>query len=116
MDGRKSTVLEDIDELGRYLAEPRLKKIATVIGWWQDQAQKSRFPLLSLMAIDIFSIPAMSLEPERVFSGAKNTLSDNLASMGMDTIQATQCLKSWFRIGLFTKDNISQVIQADNAM
>ena len=68
------------------------------------------------MAIDIFSIPAMSSEPERVFSGAKNTLSDNRASMGMDTIQATQCLKSWFRSGLFAKDNISQVIQADNAM
>ena len=112
----KSTVLEDIDELDRYLAEPRLKKIATVIGWWQDPAQKSRFPLLSLMAIDIFSIPAMSSEPERVFSGAKNTLSDNRASMGIDIIQATQCLKSWFRSGLFTKENISQVIQADNAI
>ena len=106
----KSTVLEDIDELDRYLTEPRLKKISTVIGWWQDQAQKSRFLLLSLMAIDIFSIPAMSSEPERVFSGAKNTLSDNRASLTMSTIQATQCLKSWFRSGLFTKKDINGVI------
>lgn len=106
----KSTILEDIDELDQYLTEPCLKKISTVIGWWQDQTQKSRFPLLFLMAIDIFSIPAMSSEPERVFSGAKNTLSDNRASLTMSTIQATQCLKSWFCNGLFIKGDINGVI------
>ncbi len=73
----KSTVLEDIDELDRYLIEPRLEIISTIIGWWQDQAQKGRFLLLSLMAIDIFSIPAISSEPEKVFFRAKNIFSDN---------------------------------------
>ena len=67
----KETVLEDIDELDRYLTEPRLKKIVTVVGWWQDEAQKSRFHLLSLMAIDIFSTPAMSSEPEEYFPEQK---------------------------------------------
>lgn len=47
----KSTVLEDIDELNRYLAEPRL---SSVIAWWRDPAQQSRFPFLYRMAIDIF--------------------------------------------------------------
>lgn len=109
----ESTVLEDIDELDRYLTEPRLKKKSTIIDWWQDPAQKSRFPLLSPMAIDIFSITAMSPEPERVFSGAKNTLSDNRASVTMSTIQGTQCLKSGFRSGLFTREEVTQVMQPD---
>lgn len=34
----KSTVLEDIDELDRYLAEPLLKKVSSVIAWWPDIA------------------------------------------------------------------------------
>lgn len=40
------------------------------------------------MAINIFSILALLSESERVFSRAKNTLSDNWVSMSMDTIQA----------------------------
>lgn len=112
----KETVLEDIDELDQYLTESCLKKTITVVGWWQDEAQKSRFPLLSLMAIDIFSIPAMSSEPERVFSGAKNTLSDNRASMSISTIPITQCLKLWFCSGLFTREEISKVIQVDSIL
>jgi hypothetical protein len=36
---------------------------------------KTRWPRPSLMAIDIRSIPPMSDEPERVFSGARRTVS-----------------------------------------
>lgn len=68
------------------------------------------------MTINIFSILAMLAEPERVFSEAKNALSNNWVSMGMNTIQKIQCLKSWFYNNLFTKDNISQMMQASNAM
>ena len=56
------------------------------------------------MAIDIFSISAMSPEAERVFSGAKHTISDERASLHIDTIQALECLKSWFRADIFTQD------------
>jgi hypothetical protein len=33
------------------------------------------------MALDMFSIPAMSAEPERVFSGSKITISDRRCSL-----------------------------------
>lgn len=97
----KSTVLEDID------------KLDSVIAWWRDPAQKSRFPFLYRMAIDIFSIPAMSSEPEHVFSGTKNTISDNRASLNMETIEATQCLKSWFRSGLLSKTDFGEALRAE---
>jgi hypothetical protein len=54
-----------------------------------------RFPNLSRMALDILSIPAMSAHPERLFSGAKITISDRRCRLGMPTIQALECLKSW---------------------
>ena len=68
-----------------------------VISWWMDTAQRIRFPVLSTMALDIFSIPAMSFEAEHVFSGTKHTISDERASLHMTTIEALECLKSWFR-------------------
>ena len=38
-----------------------------ILKWWKGNALE--YPTLARMAIDIFSIPAMSVEPERVFSG-----------------------------------------------
>jgi hAT family C-terminal dimerisation region len=39
--------------------------------WW---SLRDAFPRLGLMAYDYLSIPAMSSECERIFSGAKLTL------------------------------------------
>jgi hypothetical protein len=47
------------------------------------------------MALNILSIPAMSADPERLFSGAKITISDCRNRLGIATIQAIECLKSW---------------------
>lgn len=41
------------------------------------------------MAIDILSIPAMSAEPERVFSGARRTI-----------IERGECMKNWVKSGI----------------
>jgi len=50
------------------------------------------------MAIDILSIPAMSIDPKRLFSDAKIILLDRRNRLGIDTIQALECLKSWLGI------------------
>ena len=51
------------------------------------------------MVIDIYFIPAMSAEPERVFSGAKRTISDQRGRLRSETIELLECLKLWFRLG-----------------
>jgi hypothetical protein len=52
---------------------------------------------LSLMAIDILSIPAMSVEPERIFSSARRTISWERAQLGAETIEKAECLRlPWF--------------------
>jgi hypothetical protein len=50
------------------------------------------------MALDMLSIPAISAEPKRVFSGVKVTITDRRASLGIELVEALECLKSW--IGL----------------
>ena len=67
------------DEYERYLLDggaPISIGTSTALEWWTNTAQRTKFPLLSRMAIDILSIPAMSAEVERVFSGAKITIGD----------------------------------------
>ncbi|OBS17083.1 hypothetical protein FPOA_12362 [Fusarium poae] len=43
----------------------------TALQWWLEPTQRENFPLLCRMAIDIFCIPPMSTEAERIFSGAR---------------------------------------------
>ena len=62
------------------------------------------------MAIDVFSISAMSSEPERVFSRAKRTILDFRDSLRSESIELLKCLKSWFRLGIFTKEDLYIII------
>jgi len=50
------------------------------------------------MALDILSIPAMSSEPERVFSLVKNNLSDRRNRIQMDLLENLELLKSWIKL------------------
>lgn len=108
---KQAQSIDNLDELEQYTSEPRLVEVGSVMSWWTCPAQRSRFPLLSAMAIDIFSIPAMSSEAERVFSGVKHTISDERASLHIDTIEALECLKSWFRANIFTQEDLTKALQ-----
>ena len=52
------------------------------------------------MAIDILSIPPISDEPERVFSGARRIVSWDRGQMEAETIKIRECLKHWKRSGI----------------
>jgi hypothetical protein len=54
------------------------------------------------MAIDIFTIPPMSAEPERVFSLAGVLISKRRACLKDDVVEAHECLSSWDRAGVIT--------------
>ncbi len=69
---------------------------ANLFKWWANSAS----PQLTSMAFDILSIPAMSAETERVFSGTKLTISPNRNRLGEDIIEATECLNRWYKAGL----------------
>ncbi|KAM4061384.1 hypothetical protein HRG_013102 [Hirsutella rhossiliensis] len=67
--------------------------------WWLHDEQQRRFPRLSKVAIDILSLPAMSADPERTFSGARHTISWDRMLLGAPTIKRG-VLKSWIRSGI----------------
>jgi hypothetical protein len=60
--------------------------------------QQKTYLYLSKMSIDILSIPAMSAEPERLFSGARITITDRRNKPRIETIEAIESLKSRLKI------------------
>jgi len=52
------------------------------------------------MAVDIFSIPAMSADPVRLFSSFKQVLKDTRNRLKSEALEALECLKSWAKEGI----------------
>ena len=86
------------DEFEAYInsSTTAIDKNFNIINWWANSGS----PQLTAMAFDILSIPAMSSETERVFSGIKLTLSPARNRLGEDIIEATECLNRWYKAGL----------------
>ena len=52
------------------------------------------------MAFDIFSIPVMNSEVERVFLAAKRLITDKRNCLGADVIEASKCQRHWLKADL----------------
>ncbi len=101
---RKHTVIDsDGDEYKKYTRETTIPIQTSTLDWWLIEERRIIWPRLSQMAIDILSIPAISDKPERVFSGARRTISWDRIQLGEANIETTQCLKSWLSSGLISK-------------
>jgi hypothetical protein len=89
--------IQPIDELQIYL-DSKTIKVQKPIEWWMENTQQSTYPNLSRMAIDILSIPAMAADPERLFSSAGWAVNNRRNRLEMETIQALESLKSWYKL------------------
>lgn len=108
---------EECDEYEMYCLTPRLsqKSKQRPIDWWKEASQQVAYPNLSRWAIDVLSIPAMSDEPERLFSRASNTINEDRAQLLPDTVQALECIKSWTlqKIGCENVDRTIEQLELD---
>ena len=56
--------------------------------------------MLGKIALDLFSIPAMSAECEREFSSTADLITDDRCRLKATTIEAVECQKNWIRNGV----------------
>lgn len=92
-----------VDEFDRYCAQDRVDTDCP-LEWWRTTGAR-QYSTLAQMAIDILSIPAMSDEPERVFSRLGLMITDRRNRLEQSTIQATTCLHSWDKAGVINMRN-----------
>lgn len=91
--------------------QKRLKYVTHPLDWWSTADVQQRFPRLSQMAIDIFTIPAMSDEPERTFSSTGLMITPHRSQLSPETINYAQCLKSWDAQGVIKlKDTFTTTV------
>jgi len=101
-------------ELERWYQFRPAEEILNPLEFWISEATnpKSAFPKLAKLALDIFSIPAMSSECERVFSETKRVITDDRNQLGAATIEAIQCQKNWIGKGVVHTELKTVVEQA----
>ncbi|KID97309.1 RecQ helicase TLH3, partial [Metarhizium majus ARSEF 297] len=83
-----STASEVKDEFDRFIYGSQVGiGRQTALQWWLEPTQRENFPLLSRMAIDIFCIPPMSAEAERIFSGTRRQVTWDRSSMSAKMVE-----------------------------
>ncbi|KAF7820822.1 zinc finger BED domain-containing protein RICESLEEPER 2-like [Senna tora] len=108
-------------ELDTYLEEakidPKYSIEMDVLGNWKQH--RHRFPILSRMACDIWSIPITSVASESAFSIGSRVLNKYRCSLLPDNVQALICTRNWlhgFQIddddkGALGDDEASNIVQ-----
>lgn len=73
-----------------------LQKLRILLFWIGTANNANNpFPSSTKLALDIYSIPAMSSECERVFSETKRVITDERNQLKDTTIEAIQCQRNW---------------------
>jgi hypothetical protein len=93
------------DQYNQYLSEPYPITPLTIdspIPYWT--AKRSVWPQLAQLALDVFSVPPMSDELERVFSEGSSVLVPRRRLLSSDVMQWLLCLKNWERSGIVELD------------
>ena len=97
------TPTNDRDEYDDWLARsghPEDVQCTDPIAYWQAWVKETLYPRLARMALDLMTIPPMSLDPERIFSLTGLLLTANRARLPSDTIGASMAVGSWNKEGV----------------
>ncbi|MFS7972897.1 putative HAT dimerization domain, ribonuclease H-like superfamily, hAT-like transposase, RNase-H [Helianthus anomalus] len=88
-------------ELEVYMDEPNDECVDDskydVLKWWSQHC--SKFPVLSRMAKDIFSIPITTVASESAFSAGGRILDDYRSSLSKDMVELLVCGSDWLKSG-----------------
>jgi hypothetical protein len=79
-----------MDEYTRYcLLAPEDKIVGGYLRWWS--IHEAEFPRLAQLSRDIFSIPSISAEVERLFSSTKLMISPHRSCLEPESIEVGEC-------------------------
>ena len=65
----------------------------SVLSWWRDH--KLTYPVLSILAKDMFTIPVSTISSESAFSTTGRIIVEQRRSLGSDMVEMLALLKDW---------------------
>jgi hypothetical protein len=111
---------DDLDQLQLYELESYTEDYLAFdspIPYWLNK--RAVWPQLAQMALNIYLTPAMSDEPEHIFSVAGNVLTPSRRRLTSEAMQWLLCLRSWQNSEVITLDQRllrAAVIQVDSLL
>ncbi|KAG6484252.1 hypothetical protein ZIOFF_061047 [Zingiber officinale] len=91
------------NEVDKYLAdeiEKRSNKSFNLLEWWKGS--ETRYPILSMIAKDVFSIPCSTVASESAFSLGKRIVDPFRSSLSTKMVEALVCTSDWLRAEEFS--------------
>ncbi|KAF5228595.1 hypothetical protein FANTH_14457 [Fusarium anthophilum] len=95
---KKVKAVSDLDLFQTRPIYPQDLDVANPLEWWNRH--QLEYPVLYRMALDLFSIPGMSADCERVFSQTKKMITDERNRLAPEVVEADQLQKHWLMRGL----------------
>ena len=95
---KKVKTVSELDLFQTRPIYPQDLNVPNPIEWWNRH--QLEYPVLYRMALDLFSIPGMSAECERVFSQTKKMITDERNRLAPKVIEADQLQKHWLMRGV----------------
>jgi hypothetical protein len=77
----------DTNEYAKWCSKGRVPNVYYPLKFWSKARIKYTYPRLSRMARDLFTIPAMSNEPKRVFSSCGNMVTTQRGNLSAKAIK-----------------------------
>jgi hypothetical protein len=81
------------NEILSYMAMLNEPEDVDIVGWWRRHARI--YPILAMMARDVFAVPVSTVPSESCFSSANRILSDKRSKLGAHVFERLVCLKDW---------------------
>ena len=81
------TAYHDSDTVNQYDEE------WSVLGWWRDH--KLTYPILSIMARDILTIPVSTISSESAFSTIGRIIEERSRCLGAEMVEMLSLVKDW---------------------
>ncbi|KAF5335302.1 hypothetical protein D9611_011794 [Ephemerocybe angulata] len=111
-DASTSTELPEFkDELDHYLSEDVDRSVVDAIPWWHKH--RKMYPRLSRMALDYLTIPATSVDVERVFSRGRLIITHLRNRLTAQSIRALLCMNYWSLAGLVRDSDVLKVVRSN---
>lgn len=89
-----------VSDLDKYLEEPVFPRNFdfNIFNWWK--VHMPRYPILSMMARDVISVPMSTIASESSYRTGGRVLDQYRSSLSPDTVQALVCTQDWLRAEL----------------
>ena len=95
-NGAGTSASSGLSELSSYLdsdTEVKFGPDFNILNWWQRHNQT--YPILSILAKDVLTVPVSTISSESTFSLASRVLEERRRRLTPDMVEVLSCIKDW---------------------